>query len=229
MKLLIISAGPGIPEIKEKHGHAIDWISSFIHFSDIKIHVNHIYENQDFNKSEYDAWIITGSASSVTDNYDWIQILKNKIIYAHDNSIPILGICFGHQIIASALGGIVTKNKKGWELGSYKIKINKNGRTSPIFKNIDTDDYFYFSHEDIVCQLPLEALELANNNMGLQSFSIQNKIFGVQFHPEFDINIMDEYVRVRYEKGIINNYNQVFESKTSYKIISNFIDILKEN
>ena len=43
MKLLIISAGPGIPEIKEKHGHAIDWISSFIHFSDIKIHVNHIY------------------------------------------------------------------------------------------------------------------------------------------------------------------------------------------
>ena len=72
-------------------------------------------------------------------------------------------------------------------------------------------------------------MELANNNMGLQSFSIQNKIFGVQFHPEFDINIMDEYVRVRYEKGIINNYNQVFESKTSYKIISNFIDILKEN
>ena len=77
--------------------------------------------------------------------------------------------------------------------------------------------------------LPPEALELANNKMGLQSFSIQNKIFGVQFHPEFNINIMDEYVRVRYEKGIINSYNQVFESKTSYKIISNFIDILKEN
>ena len=228
MKLLIISAGPGIPEIKKKYGHAIDWISSFIHSSDIKIHVNHIYKNQDFDESEYDAWIITGSASSVMDNHDWIQILKNKIIYANDNNIPILGICFGHQIISSALGGKVTKNKKGWELGSYKIKINKNGCTSPIFKNIDINDYFYFSHEDIVSCLPPGALELAINKMGLQSFSIQNKIFGVQFHPEFNIDIMDKYVQVRYEKGIISSYNQVFESKTSYKIISNFIDILKE-
>ena len=64
--------------------------------------------------------------------------------------------------------------------------------------------------------------------MGLQSFSIENQIFGVQFHPEFSSDIMHEYVQVRYKKGIINNYNQVFESKTSYKVILNFINILKE-
>ena len=227
MKLLIISAGPGMIEIKQKYGHAIDWISSFISYPEIEINVKHIYQNEDFDESYYDGWIITGSAASVIDSYDWIRLLKNKIIYAKDNLIPVLGICFGHQIISSALGGKVTKNKKGWELGSYKIKINKNGHSSPLFKNIDFDDYFYFSHEDIVSELPLSALKLADNDMGLQSFSVKNKIFGVQFHPEFTINIIDAYVQLRYKKGIINNYNQVFESKTSYKVISNFIDILK--
>ena len=65
--------------------------------------------------------------------------------------------------------------------------------------------------------------------MGLQSFSFKDKIFGVQFHPEFTPNIMQEYVDVRYRKGIISNHNQVFESKTSYKVILNFIKILKES
>ena len=58
------------------------------------------------------------------DNQDWIKLLKSKIIHASISFIPVLGICFGHQIIGEALGGKVTKNKKGWELGSYKIKIN---------------------------------------------------------------------------------------------------------
>ena len=66
MKLLIISAGPGMEEVRSKHGHAIDWISSIIYSSDIKIDVKHIYKNEDFDESYYDAWIITGSSSSVS-------------------------------------------------------------------------------------------------------------------------------------------------------------------
>tara|TARA_B110000014_G_scaffold263785_1_gene261785 strand:- start:557 stop:1246 length:690 start_codon:yes stop_codon:yes gene_type:complete len=228
MKLLIISAGPGIKEIKLQYGHAIDWISSFIDSSSIDIDVKSIYCNEDFDQSFYDGWIITGSAASVTDTHQWIELLKDKIIYASKNSIPTLGICFGHQIISSALGGQVTKNSKGWELGSYKISITDDGLVSPLFKGVDFDDYFYFSHEDIVSQLPDSAIELARNNMGLQAFSIENKIFGVQFHPEFSEQIMDRYVAVRYKRGIIDNYNPVFKSKSSYKIISNFIDIIKE-
>ena len=205
MKLLIISAGPGIPEIKQKHGHAIDWISSFIDSSNIEIDVAHIYQNQNFNESDYDAWIITGSASSVIDNYDWIKLLKYKIIYAYDNSIPVLGICFGHQIISEALGGKVVKNEKGWELGSYKINFNKDGYNSPLFENVDFNDYFHFSHEDIVSELPSFALKLADNSMGLQSFSIENQIFGVQYPPDLSRDLMHEYDQVRYKKGIFKN------------------------
>lgn len=229
MKLLIISAGPGMDEIRDIYGHAIDWISSFLNDKSLDISINHIYKNENFNHSEYDAWIITGSASSVLDSNQWISTLKDKIIYAYNNSIPILGICFGHQIISSALGGKVEKNKKGWELGSFKVNFNRYGRDSLLFKNIDFNDYFYFSHEDIVLKLPQDAIELASNNMGLQSYSINNKIYGVQFHPEFSLEIAQKYVQIRYNKGIISSFNHIHKSKTSYKVISNFIDIVKEN
>ena len=73
----------------------------------------------------------------------------------------------------------------------------------------------------------MNAIELANNNMGLQAFSINNKIFGVQFHPEFTFSIMEQYVNIRFKKGLIPQVNPVIESKTSNKIISNFIEICK--
>ena len=229
MKLLIISAGPGLDEIRNIYGHAIDWISSFINDASLEIHISHIYKNEDFDHSGYDAWIITGSASSVLDNDNWISNLKNKIKYAYKTSIPLLGICFGHQIISEALGGKVVHNIKGWELGAYKIDFNQKGRDSLLFNGIDSNDYFYFSHEDIVSKLPPSAVELASNNMGLQSYSINDRIFGVQFHPEFSFDVIRKYVEVRYNKGIISTLNQVYKSKTSHKVISNFIDIAKEN
>ena len=227
MKLLIISAGPVLAQIKNKYGHATDWISNLVNSTNIEIDICNIYDNEDFDQSSYDGWIITGSASSVLDNLNWIKKLKDKIIEADNNSIPVWGICFGHQIISEALGGNVMHNDKGWELGSYKIEINKTGILSKLFDGIDKNDYFYFSHQDIVSRLPKNAIKLAENNMGIQSFSINNTIFGVQFHPEFNLKIMDQYVKIRYEKGIISNYNPVLESKSSFKIISNFIEIIK--
>ena len=128
MKLLIISAGPGMDEVRNIYGHAIDWISSFLSDPLLDVTINHIYKNETFDHFQYDAWIITGSASSVTDNHQWISTLKDKINYAYNNSIPMLGICFGHQIISKALGGEVAKNTKGWEIGSFKVHFNKKGK-----------------------------------------------------------------------------------------------------
>ena len=227
MKLLIISAGPGLAEIRANYGHATDWITSLLS-SDIEVDIVNIYENNDFDDSYYDAWIITGSAYSVTDNTQWIINLKNKIKYASENSIYLLGICFGHQIISSALGGNVIKNPKGWELGSYKLTLNNKGLASSLFNNVNPDDNFYFSHEDVVSKLPPNATELACNDMGLQSFSVNDRIFGVQFHPEFTYDIMNQYVNIRYQKGVIPKLNPVIESKTSHKVVSNYIEICKK-
>ena len=64
--------------------------------------------------------------------------------------------------------------------------------------------------------------------MGLQSFSINDRIYGVQFHPEFTFDIMEQYVNIRYQKGVISKLNPVIESKTSHKVVSNYIEICKK-
>ena len=228
MKLLIISAGPGLDDVTSACGEASDWFAECIKNTNITISINNIYKNEDFDESAYDAWIITGSASSVMSKENWINKLEIKIRYAYKKNIPILGVCFGHQIISSALGGEVIRNKKGWELGSYKLDINKEGQINSIFKNIIIDDYFYFSHQDIVTKIPSEGTELARNNMGIQSYSVGNKIFGVQFHPEFSTHIMEKYVEVRLKNGVIFKNNNIYESQSSHNIILNFINIAKE-
>jgi len=228
MKLLIISAGPGLKQIRETYGHAVDWISSLVGSPNLTIDVNNIYEGDDFDSSNYDAWIITGSAYSVLDNSNWINFLKNKIIEGDKKNIPMLGICFGHQIICEALGGKVNRNHLGWELGSYKVKFNSSASSFNIFKNVDFNDFFYFSHEDIVSKLPERAIRIASNKMGLQAFVVDNRIFGVQFHPEFTKEIMEMYIKIRYEKGIINDLVKVNKSKTSHNLIANFIKFCEE-
>ena len=228
MKLLIISAGPGLDDVTSACGEATDWFAGHIKNPNIIISINNIYKNEDFDEAAYDAWIITGSASSVMSKENWIIKLEKKIRYAYKKNIPILGVCFGHQIISSALGGEVIRNEKGWELGSYKLKINKEGQINSIFKDVLIEDYFYFSHQDIVTKIPSEGKELARNNMGLQSFSIGNNIFGVQFHPEFSANIIKKYVEVRLNSGVVFKNNNIYESQSSYNVISNFINIAKE-
>ena len=98
---------------------------------------------------------------------------------------------------------------------------------SPIFKNIFKDDSFYMSHEDVVVRLPKQAIELASNHKGNQSYRIGDFIYGVQFHPEFPYAVAKKYAMARYEKGLIEDKPVIVESKNSHDIINNFINNLK--
>lgn len=67
---------------------------------------------------ECDAWLITGSRHDAYSDLPWIQALRAWIRLAHDADVKLAGVCFGHQVIAQALGGEVVKSTKGWGLGS---------------------------------------------------------------------------------------------------------------
>tara|TARA_Y100001970_G_C14137995_1_gene805446 strand:- start:343 stop:1032 length:690 start_codon:yes stop_codon:yes gene_type:complete len=229
MKISILKCGPGIGEIKEKHGHASDWVTKIIQNQNeaIEISVVDSYRclSPDFNDN---AWILTGSSSSCYEDKDWIVELEILIRRGYELNIPMLGICFGHQIISQALGGKVVKNSRGWELGSNKIKKTTAGKESSIFKSIPLDNDYYFSHQDVVIELPKNAIELACNEMGNQAYSVGNNIYGVQFHPEFSYEVMDSYVKRRMEMGIIPKNPFISKQNTSYLVINNFINLLEE-
>ena len=228
-QITVISCGPGLDEIRDEYGHSYQWVQDRCNIDNVIFSQSNAYKG-DFPKLEQGSgWIITGSAKSTYEDLEWIVELEILVKKAYEIHKPILGICFGHQLIAQTLGGVVEKNKRGWELGSNTIIINNQGTSSPIFNDISNRDHFYMSHQDIVTRLPQHAVELAYNDMGNQAYSVGNFIYGVQFHPEFTYTVAKKYADLRHEKGIIENKLTILRSKTSGNIINNFINILEGN
>ena len=141
-----------------------------------------------------------------------------------EHSKPVLGICFGHQLIADTFGGRVELNSKGWELGSCTVNFTEEAKNSPLLEGLNSPLEVFQSHQDVVTKLPSEAVVLALNNMGVQSFIYKDKFYGVQFHPEFTKIVMEKYLEIRYRKGIIKTKPEVKNSEYSYKVIVNFIE-----
>lgn len=161
--------------------------------------------------------IITGSHSMVTDNHLWSLKLVKWIKNLIDNEIPLLGICFGHQIIAKAAGGIVGYNPNGEELGTVMIKrVDIN---DPLFNNLPMEFQAQVIHSQSVLQLPPDALLLAgNSHEGCHGFRIGKSAWGVQFHPEFSEAVMKKYLEYRNDR-----ITQIKPAKESSLLIKKFI------
>ena len=140
----------------------------------------------DLDIDAVDGFIITGSKSSAYDDKQWIRDLEALIQKLHARRKKMVGICFGHQIIAKALGGVVSKSDKGWGVGIHTYELDKgpfDGAQSGQLKLV-------VSHQDQVHELPPGARNVVSNahceNAG---FVMGDHIFTLQGHPEF----IDEY------------------------------------
>jgi len=108
---------------------------------------------------------------------------------------PLFGICFGHQLIAQALGGEVAKNVRGREIGTIRVK---RVAEDAIFENVGVELAANATHMDSVTRLPDGARLLASSELEpTQAFAIGKAIRGVQFHPEIDGDAMRAYVAAR--------------------------------
>lgn len=132
---------------------------------------------------ECQAWVISGSPKSAYENDEWIIQLGKFIQSCHSNQKKLIGICFGHQMIAHFLGGRVEKSSEGWGVGvlSYQILSNEPWM-SPLLKECS----LLFSHQDQVLRLPKEAKLIAGSSFcPHQMFTIGTHILTFQGHPEF--------------------------------------------
>jgi GMP synthase (glutamine-hydrolysing) len=129
----------------------------------------------------YDGVVISGSQTSVYDDLDWIHELTEWVRRAHAADVPALGICWGHQFLAQALGGRVV------DMGEYEIgyqSVARNG-DDPIFEGVPSEFTSFETHSDRVAELPPGASRLAANEYGVQAFRL-GSTYGLQFHPEYD-------------------------------------------
>ena len=142
---------------------------------------------------ECDGWLITASRHGVYENLDWMIVLQDFIRELERASVPLVGICFGHQIIAQALNGEVVKSDRGWGVGLHNYRIDEaqewmGGDSDPVG--------IYAFHQDQIVEKPPGAKVFSSSDFcPYAGLSYGNSIITLQGHPEFE----EDYERVLLE------------------------------
>ncbi len=137
---------------------------------------------------DIDAVLIGGAGKySAANDYPWMDGLLALVEDAVDRGCPTFGSCWGHQIIARALGGRVVHDPDRAELGCRWVELTDGGRADPLFRCFSSRFQANMGHHDRVVALPPNAVELARNEQPNQAFRLNEApVYGTQFHSELD-------------------------------------------
>ena len=144
------------------------------------------------------AAIVTGSPAYVTDLAPWNEIAADYLRLLHERQKPILGVCYGHQLLAWAFGGVVGFHPNGREIGTIDVELTQEAASDVLFAKMPTQFSAQASHQQSVLSLPDEAVLLAKNSFDAHhAFRLGSSTWGVQFHPEFSAHVISTYIRER--------------------------------
>jgi GMP synthase (glutamine-hydrolysing) len=143
----------------------------------------------------FSGMLISGSASNVPDREAWVLEVERYLAEAVAAGLPIFGICFGHQLLGQALGGLVTRNPRGREIGTVSLEVFGD---DPLFAASTSPLAVNMTHVDSVVRLPPGARVLARTALDENAaVYFGQRAWGVQFHPEMDAEILRHYLAAR--------------------------------
>lgn len=146
----------------------------------------------------FDAFLSTGSKFSVYDDEPWVRTLKAFVKDLHEQDKTFIGICFGHQMIAEALGGKVAKSLKGWGIGVHTFGLKeKEGWMQPPLNKFN----ILMSCQDQVEVLPRNSKVLAGSDFcPVGMYRVGDHFLGIQGHPEFSVPYAEALMEARVER-----------------------------
>ncbi|AGG90893.1 glutamine amidotransferase [Rhodanobacter denitrificans] len=140
--------------------------------------------------------IITGSAAMVTERSTWSERTAGWIRDAMDIELPLFGVCYGHQLMAHALGGRVDYLPGGREIGTQTIEVSMLATRDPLAASLPARFRAHTTHEQSVVEPPDRATVLARSTRDPhQLLRYGPHALSVQFHPEFNAEVMRAYIR----------------------------------
>jgi GMP synthase (glutamine-hydrolysing) len=203
VKLIVLRAGDVAAPVAARHGEFFSWIRREVGDAWTGEWLEHDIRTDAPLPGPRDAhaFVITGSSSSVTERAPWMlrgEALVREIVEA---GTPLFGICFGHQLIAQALGGRVAKNPRGREIGTLHVRVVPHAPRDPMFAGLPDGAHRFLAnhtHVDSVVELPSGAVVVAETDKERHAaFAIGERVKCVQFHPEIDGQAMRSYVEAR--------------------------------
>jgi GMP synthase (glutamine-hydrolysing) len=199
--IVIVKTGEPVPSVRERRGQFADLIQEAIgeHWQGEYRVVDVVAEAPPPVDPEA-AYVITGSAANVPTREPWMLRTEAWLREVVASGAPTFGICFGHQILAQALGGEVQRNPRGREIGTVPIERHGETAHAPIFDDLPARFEAQVTHVDSVVRLPPGAQALARSDREeYHAIRFTETCYGVQFHPEMDADVMRAYVETRRE------------------------------
>jgi GMP synthase (glutamine-hydrolysing) len=191
-KITIIKTGDTRPAIQEEFGDFEDWICRNMGVEKQKARIVDVPRGDILpDAKDCKNIVIAGSYAMVTQNLAWSVAIEKWIPGLIASGVPILGICYGHQLLCKAMGGVVGYHDKGVEVGTVDVQIVSDVSNDRLFQNLPGTFKVHASHSQTVLKLPETAVKIAENDFEPNhAFRIGDSAWGVQFHPEYDERIM---------------------------------------
>lgn len=195
--ILIIRTGRAPDNIRARHGDFSHWfqVSSRVHRQHVMV-VDVPAGHALPAINEVAGALITGSAAMVTERAAWSEQTAGWIRNAMDAELPMFGVCYGHQLMAHALGGRVDYLEGGREIGTLPINLLPDAATDPIISALPAQFRAHTTHEQSVIEAPKGATVLARSARDPHHLiRYSPHALSVQFHPEFNADIMRAYIQ----------------------------------
>lgn len=234
--ILILKTGEALPAVRSRCGDFEHWIARGLGRPVESLEVVAVHADAPLPPPDrIDGVVVTGSPAMVSERADWSERAARWLAgVVREDAVPILGLCYGHQLLAHALGGVVGPNPSGREMGTVDVELPGGGRPGAggaedvdgagggldgpagaggAATNVpqDAEDGLaplfeagvfagHCSHVEAVLRPPPGARVLARTRLDPHSaIAYGPRQWGVQFHPEFDVEVMRGYVEVRRE------------------------------
>jgi GMP synthase (glutamine-hydrolysing) len=197
--VLILKTGETLASIRARRGDFEDWIAAGMGLARAEIDVVDARRGGPLPDPAAPAGIVvTGSSAMVTDRQPWSERAADWLRAVVGTGTPLLGICYGHQLLAHALGGVVGDNPRGREIGTVALELRKEAARDPLLRVLAEGEPVHATHLQAVLALPAGARHLAaTRGDPYQAFAVADRAWGVQFHPEFDADVIRGYLAGR--------------------------------
>jgi GMP synthase (glutamine-hydrolysing) len=234
-EILVVQTGTAAKDLVERHGDYPDWFEQTL---EAKLRLVRAHEGERLTElpAGTKGIIVSGSPLSLTQPEPWMDELGDRLLRLGAAGVPVLGVCFGHQLLGRASGANVIRNPKGREIGTVRVQLTPEGRNDPLFAWSGGGEIaVQATHLDVVDKLPEGAKLLASNEVcATQAFRFSETVASVQFHPEISPDVMRDLIAgraeaIRAEGGDPVRFRREVRETEGAKILRAFADLSRHS